>query len=103
MPLWIVLINLIMIVTWTKGLYHKSIAIRTISHNVMKAVTTLSSAATQHSEPSLLDKIIVARGLNYDIDLILYDNSHSLQLTSPYSFIHSQVELPVVTVEVVGN
>jgi len=79
MPLWIVLINLIMIVTWTKGLYHKSIAIRTIPHNVMKAMTTLSSAATQHCEPSLLDKIIVARGLNYYIDLILHDNSHSLQ------------------------
>ena len=61
-----------MIVTWTKGLYHKSIAIRTISHNVMKAMTTLSSAATQHNEPGLLDKIIVARGLYYDFDLILF-------------------------------
>ena len=90
MPLWIDLINLIMIVTWTKGLYHKSIAIRTISHNVMKAMTTLSSAATQHNEPSLLDKIIVARGLYYDFDLILFLLS-TMNYISPYSFIHSQV------------
>ena len=105
MLLWIVVIDLIMFVTWTQALYHKSITIRTIPH--MKAMTTLSSTTTQHNEPSLLDKIIVARGMHYNniIDLIRYVNFHSLHpiMKSILNFIHSQVELPLVTVEVVGN
>lgn len=84
------MIDLIMIVTWTQGLYHKSIAICTILH--MKAMTTLSSTTTQHNEPSLLDKIIIARGMHYNnIDLIRYVKFHYLHPTmkSIFNFIHS--------------
>ena len=91
MLLWIVVIDLIMFVTWTQGLFRKSIAIRTIPH--MKAMTTLSSTTTQYNEPSLLDKIIVARGMQYhDINLIRYVKFHYLHPTMKsifiYSFIH---------------